>query len=286
MNSQQLKSLITTAERGSFSQAGEALYLSKPAVKKQIDSLEKELGFTLFVRTHQGISLTPAGELFCNAARKSIAEMEAAAQRGRELALQNQTVRIITPSHPHLLLDNVFNEFSRKFPGVKIKLQASGNLVEDILHDRADVAECTYHPMLDRPDIRYTVLFPMPYKCLFLPNHPLAKKQTIRLEDLSGQHVGVLWKNTDLLEQLNKCCDHLKLETLPSNDLQSIMGICYNNGVFITKASFVNMLNSLAAVPLETDLMPVGVILHRKSPSPVVMALLNVVYDMYPQENA
>ena len=56
MNEQQLKTLLKTVECGSLSRAEEALFLSKQAIKKQIDSLEEEIGFTLLLRNRQGIS--------------------------------------------------------------------------------------------------------------------------------------------------------------------------------------------------------------------------------------
>ena len=51
MNEQQLKTLKKTVECGSLSKAEETLYLSKQAIKKQIDSLEEEIGFTLLLLT-------------------------------------------------------------------------------------------------------------------------------------------------------------------------------------------------------------------------------------------
>ncbi|MDQ7096527.1 LysR family transcriptional regulator [Desulfosporosinus sp. PR] len=288
MNDQQLKSLLKTVECGSLSKAEEALYLSKQAIKKQIDSLEEEVGFSLLMRTRHGISLTPAGEEFCRGARKILAEIDSVTQRCKELAFHQQTIRIENPYHPHLLLENAFNEFARRFPDIKQKviLQASNHFVEDILNDRADVAECTYHPELESSGVKYTKLFPMPYKCLITPSHPLAGKKTIRLEELSGNRVGLLRKNTELLSQLSQCCQDLEPEIFTSNDLQSIINICYNNGVFISKASFINSMQPLVAIPLETDLVPMGVILHRESPSQVVREFLKVVQDLYPQGSA
>ncbi|MDQ7096515.1 LysR family transcriptional regulator [Desulfosporosinus sp. PR] len=288
MNDQQLKSLLKTVECGSLSKAEEALYLSKQAIKKQIDSLEEEIGFSLLMRTRHGISLTPAGEEFCRGARKILAEIDSVSERCRKLAFHDQIIRIENPYHPRLLLENAFNEFSRRFPYIKqqVILQASNHFVEDILNDRADVAECTYHPELESSGVKYTRLFPMPYKCLVAPGHPLAGKKTIRLEELSGNRVGLLRKNTELSSQLNQCCRDLALEIFTNNDLQNIINICYNNGVFISKAYFVNSMQPLVAIPLETDLVPMGVILHRESPSQVVREFLKVVHDLYPQENA
>lgn len=167
MNDQQLKSLLKTVECGSLSKAEEALYLSKQAIKKQIDSLEEEVGFSLLVRTSQGISLTPAGEEFCRGAKKILDEMDSATRRSQEIAYNRQTIRIENPYHPRLLLENAFNEFSRRFPYIKqqVIMQGSSHFVDDILNDRADVAECIYHPEFENSGVTYTKLFPMPYKC-------------------------------------------------------------------------------------------------------------------------
>ena len=54
MDDKQLYSLLKIVECGSFSKAEEVLFLSKQALKKQIDSLEDEVGFPLTIRTHCG----------------------------------------------------------------------------------------------------------------------------------------------------------------------------------------------------------------------------------------
>ena len=64
MNDKQLRSMIVIAQCGSFSRAEEQLFISKQALKKQMDALEAELRVTLFIRTPKGIQLTPAGQAF------------------------------------------------------------------------------------------------------------------------------------------------------------------------------------------------------------------------------
>nr|WP_276322064.1 LysR family transcriptional regulator [Paenibacillus thalictri] len=284
MNHQQLKSLLKIVECGSLSKAEEKLYITKAALKKQIDRLEQEIGFPLLVRTRQGISLTPAGEEFCRGTKKVLGDMDSVIQRSWALATHEMTIRIGNPHHPRLLLENAFNEFSRRFPHIKqqVILQKSSHFVEDILAGHIDVAECTYHPMLKSPGIQYTKLFPMSYKCLLAPSHPLAGSKTIRPEDLSGHRVGLLQKDTELSLQLNERCHNLSLEILTRNELQDIINICYNNGIFISKAYFLNSMQPLVAIPLETDLVPMGGIIYRESPSQVTKQFLKVVHDLYP----
>ena len=65
---------LQVAELGSFSRAAEALYISAPAVIKQIGLLEDRIGVKLFLRTHQGASGpgTPCslGTMWCVSARR------------------------------------------------------------------------------------------------------------------------------------------------------------------------------------------------------------------------
>ena len=62
---------VLAARCGSMARAAEELFLSKQAVKKQIDSLEAELGFPLFVRSSRGLELTEAAPAFSCWIRKS-----------------------------------------------------------------------------------------------------------------------------------------------------------------------------------------------------------------------
>ena len=58
----QLETFLCVVEAGSFNKAAEKLYISPPAVIKQINLLESSLGLTLFERTHRGLILTKAGQ--------------------------------------------------------------------------------------------------------------------------------------------------------------------------------------------------------------------------------
>ncbi len=62
MYNPQLETFLCVVESGSFSKAAEKLYISAPAVIKQINSLESSLGLQLFDRSHRGLKVTPAGK--------------------------------------------------------------------------------------------------------------------------------------------------------------------------------------------------------------------------------
>ncbi len=55
-----------------ITQAAKHLFISQPALTKQLNRLEKELGFAPFDRTHSPVSVTPQGEIFLDFARRYV----------------------------------------------------------------------------------------------------------------------------------------------------------------------------------------------------------------------
>lgn len=75
---------MCVVEVGSFSKAAEQLYISAPAVIKQINSLEASLGMKLFDRTHRGLVVTEAGQSIYNDAKYIIGYCKESVQRAKE----------------------------------------------------------------------------------------------------------------------------------------------------------------------------------------------------------
>lgn len=63
MTESQISYFLAAAGESSITRAAMRLYVSQPAVSKGISSLERELGFPLFMRKEKSIALTPAGSL-------------------------------------------------------------------------------------------------------------------------------------------------------------------------------------------------------------------------------
>jgi len=64
MTETQQKCFMAVAEHLSFSKAAEVLYVSQPAISKNISALEAEVGTPLFSRQGKTVTLTRAGEIF------------------------------------------------------------------------------------------------------------------------------------------------------------------------------------------------------------------------------
>ena len=55
MTLQQLRYVVMVAEKGTISEAANALYISQPSLTNAIKELENEMQITLFIRTNKGV---------------------------------------------------------------------------------------------------------------------------------------------------------------------------------------------------------------------------------------
>jgi len=95
MYDKRLETFIQVAESGSFTKAAGALFISAPAVIKQMNQLEEETGITIFERTSHGVKLTAAGTSLCDDAKSMIRASEEALSRARRIQeRRTYTIRV------------------------------------------------------------------------------------------------------------------------------------------------------------------------------------------------
>jgi LysR family transcriptional regulator, hca operon transcriptional activator len=87
MELRHLRYFVAVAEEGSLTIAAEhRLHTAQPSLSRQICDLEYEIGTPLFTRSSKGIELTPAGRVFLDHARLTLAQAEAAVAAARRAA--------------------------------------------------------------------------------------------------------------------------------------------------------------------------------------------------------
>jgi DNA-binding transcriptional LysR family regulator len=141
LSTDMLEAFIKVAERLSVSAAANDLDLGKAVVSKRVAQLESRLKVTLFSRSTRKIALTPAGEAYLDFARRALREVDAAAERLRELRSElSGRIRVsATVSWGQRVLALHLPEFVRLHPAVELELNLSDRLV-DLAVERTDLA--------------------------------------------------------------------------------------------------------------------------------------------------
>ena len=112
------------AECGSITKASIELFISQPAVTKQIKKLESILGCDLFIRTKRGLVLTESGKAIYSDVRNAIKSFELAEKRINSLKmLDTGTIKIgIGTTLTRKFLLPYLRDFHNKYPNIKIEI--------------------------------------------------------------------------------------------------------------------------------------------------------------------
>jgi molybdate transport repressor ModE-like protein len=188
-----LRVLREVALRGSFSAAAEALTYSQSAVSQQIAALEREAGTRLVERNGRGIRLTDAGRALVRRADAILVELAAADAELQAIAgLRGGRVRVSTfASAATALLPAAVTAFRAAHPAVQVELslvEATEEAIGGLRTGRADlvlVARPVGEPPTDQVEAHRLLEDPM---LAVLPGgHRLARRRTLRLDDLAGE---------------------------------------------------------------------------------------------------
>lgn len=183
-----LRAYCQVARLGSISRAAEALYLSQPAVTLQLQALERELGVRLLERSGRRLTPTREGELLYAMARPLVEGLDSLASRFREQVrgLDAGELHVAAGSSTILyLLPPIVEAFRRQYPDVRLSLHnVTGASGLDLL--RSDAVDLAVGSMLDVPaDLAYAPAQRYEPMLITPPDHPLATKPELALEDLS-----------------------------------------------------------------------------------------------------
>ena len=121
----QIRYFLTIADMGNITQAAQQLYVSQPALSKQIRLLENEIGAKLLQRTPRGVILTPAGEQFAKDCRKILTDLDAAAKRAASFEkVQKRTFRIGCFDGAYIddFMPDLYRNLREKDPNLQIQL--------------------------------------------------------------------------------------------------------------------------------------------------------------------
>ncbi|MBP8184779.1 MAG: LysR family transcriptional regulator [Pseudomonas sp.] len=183
-----LNAFIAIAETGSFSLAGERLFLTQPAISKRIAGLEQQLKVRLFDRLGRAVSLTEAGRALLPRAYQIHGVLD---DTRRALSNLNGEIsgRLTLATSHHIGLHRLpplLRAFTRAYPQVALDIQFLDSEVayEEVLHGRAELAVITLAPQTREP-VRAVAVWDDLLDFVAAPEHPLAANGAITLDDVA-----------------------------------------------------------------------------------------------------
>jgi DNA-binding transcriptional LysR family regulator len=198
MNELQIDYFMAVATNLSFTKTSEELYVSQPAISKQIALLEKELGAKLFIRNNKSTKLTPAGEMYYDFFRDCKYGLRDVQRKVERLqGTQSRSVRVGFLEGWDLtgIMPIIIKRFGEIHPDTKIIISCCGakELSTMLLTDRLDVIVTMKNTVENISEIECRRLTDMKKCIAFSSSHPLASKEGLRPADFKGETFFAPW---------------------------------------------------------------------------------------------
>lgn len=273
MTTQQMKCFMAVASCGSFTAAAEQLFLSQSAVSYHIRSLEKEYDFALFERDSHGVKLSPAGESFYKSMLVISEEYMAAIDRAHQLQKRddNQIRLCFACPTSSMMMGKILSRITSVVQNADITLinRSHYDTLQPLLTGEADIL-LTYPGFLregldlNRKEIAHTWT-----TCLMSASHPLARRRTLTLSDLTEhtvilpelQNARIEFEEIYRWAQKNKA-GSLRIDSSPRTIDQAQGLVVAGRGVMFVhtlESEYQRNIDGLVGIPM-TDIEPIPLI--------------------------
>ncbi len=182
-----LRYFVAVAEEGNLTRAAQRLFVSQPALTKQIKRLEAQLGVQLFARSRTGMALTEPGRTLAERAPALLAGWDQALRETKSTA--NREARVLRvgsiASAANEATQQIVAAFAHRRPGWRVDMRqaAWSDPTAGLLDSDVDVALLRL-PFPGQDALRVETLFTEP-RCVALPTtHPYAARDQIPFQDL------------------------------------------------------------------------------------------------------
>jgi DNA-binding transcriptional LysR family regulator len=190
MNLEHLRTLVAIVEHGSLSAAARAKRISQPAVTKQVQRMEAEVGLALLVRgPKRQAELTPAGQSVLAFARETLARYEALEQELAALKTVGQGVLALASSTipGEYVLPGLLAAFRGEYPQVEVQMIISdtADVANRLLADEVDIG--VIGSTVQQSGLRLERLMGDEVILAVPLEHPFAGRERVAVEELRGQ---------------------------------------------------------------------------------------------------
>lgn len=190
----QLKYAITVAGERSLNDAAKKLYISQPSLSSAIHSLEKEIGFDIFVRSKNGITLTTAGSEFIGYAKSVMEQYEILDEK--YISHVNRKKRFSVSMQHYTFAVNAFVELVKQYGMDEYEFEVhetkTYEIIDNVKNHKSEIGILYLNDynrnvlakIFSESGLHFVPLFECSIYVYMWKGHPLAKQTEISLEDL------------------------------------------------------------------------------------------------------
>ena len=295
MYNPQLETFLRVADAGSFNKAAEELFITPPAVIKQITSLESSLGLKLFLRSPRGLKLTEAGKSIYRDAQYVVQYCKDSVVRAKNAAEEgDKLIRIgVSPMTPGQFLLDLWPGIKKYCPDIKFKMVPYENTPENsveilrTLGQNIDIVAGLFdQKFLEVRQCAALELSREPIRCAVSIYHPLAAKERLTVEDLHDENFLLIRRGwNQYLDQMRDELwrNHSQIHIVDFEMFNiNVFNKCENSeDVLMTIDNWRQVHPLLKIIPVDWDYtIPFG-LLHSPKPSATVKRFIRAVRTVY-----
>lgn len=214
MNLRDLRYLVALADTRHFGKAAERSFVSQPTLSAQIKKLENYLGVQLIERHPRRVTLTETGAKIVPIARRILQDSDeiVSLARNEHDPLSGKLKVALIPTIGPYLLPLVTRRLRKQLPRLKLMLYEyqTQPLLEKLRAGDIELGILALPVPLDGLEARE--LFEEPFSVAVPTGNPLAKKNTIKLDDLSGETLLLLEDGHCLRDQALDVCSRIDVK--------------------------------------------------------------------------
>ncbi|MFI5357556.1 MAG: LysR family transcriptional regulator [Opitutales bacterium] len=188
MELRQLRYFVAVAETGNISRAAQKIFLTQPALSRQIKALEDEIGQCLLERKAHSVHLTPAGETMLREARELLLHADQATERVRATSAGGRLRIGYAPSLASGFLSPAVANFVQVHPGTRVELLdlSTEEMLTGLDAGELDVV-VTVTPANQTRGLKWVSLVSSPWRLAVNLQHPLARAPKVKPAEVARE---------------------------------------------------------------------------------------------------
>lgn len=261
MNLHQFRFVQEAVRRNlNLTEAAKMLHTSQPGVSKAIIELEDELGVEIFARHGKRLKrVTEPGQHVLACIEVILREVGNLKRIGNDFSAQDSGTLSIATTHTQAryVLPEPVARFRGQYPKVNISLhQGTPQEVADlVLTEAADIGMAT-ESLADYPELVTLPCYEWQHVLIFPPQHPLARKEHIRLEDIASEPLITYHPSFTGRARVDKAFErrelkpNIILEAIDSDVIRTYVNLGLGVGIVAEMAVKGELLGHLVARPM------------------------------------